>query len=228
MITEPFCGWCSKPLLTNYKKCVDCNRELPIIKTYAASIYLLPDKKDPKSKIYHDNYPVNKEIWQLKNIGNSAAENLGECMVFMINNSYQYLKSFDLLVAAPQSNESRGFNQASLLAKNISDRINIPFSDILFKRIPSAPQHQTSYEKKGINVNNLYDCSTPVDGLKIIIIDDVYTTGSTMNNCAKALFSCGAKEVRGFVMGRSTDVRNIKYIKQEEKYDIYQGRSKDG
>jgi predicted amidophosphoribosyltransferase len=149
-------------------------------------------------------------------------------MAYLINNSYQYLKSFDIIVAAPSSDMSRGFNQAGLLAQNISNRINIPFKDVLYKRCPSPPQKSTPFEKKEENVKDKYGCDEMFDDANIIIIDDICTTRSTMNSCAKVLKRCGAKEIRGFVAGRSTDVRNIKYIKQEEKYDIYQGRSQNG
>lgn len=227
LITEPYCGWCGKPVMPNYKKCVDCNNQHPAIKIYAAGIYLLEDKRDPGSKIYHDTYPLNNEIWRLKNSiksAYSAADNLGECIEYLINNSYQYLKSFDLIVAAPPNDMDRGFNQAALLAKNISERVDIPFVDVLYKKISPPPQHYISYDKKEENVKGIYSSNERVNNIDIIIIDDICTTRNTMNNCAKALKRCGAKEIRGFVVGRSTDVRNIKYIKQEEKYDIYQGR----
>ncbi len=227
LITEPHCGWCGKPVMPNYRKCFDCNIQPPRIKIFAAGIYLLEDKKDPESKIYHDNYPLNKEIWQLKKnsikSAYSAAENLSECMVYLINNLYQDLKDFDLIVAAPPSDMSRGFNQAALLAENISQRINIPFMDILYKKSPSLCQHDISYEKKEENVKDIYGSKERLDNINIIIIDDICTTRNTMNNCAKALKRCGANDVKGFVVGRSTDVRNMRYIKQEEKYDIYQG-----
>ncbi|MDD4651967.1 MAG: phosphoribosyltransferase family protein [Methanothrix sp.] len=160
--------------------------------------------------------------------GISAAETLGECMAFLINNSYGYLKSFDLMVAVPPSTDSRGYNQAALLAQDISKRISIPFYDALYKKRPSPPQHKTAYKEKDGNVKDIYECKEDLSNLKIILIDDICTTKSTLNNCALALKRCGAKEIRGFVAGRSTDVRNVKYIKQEEKYDIYQGRSQNG
>jgi len=182
IITEPYCGWCSKPVSDNYRKCVDCNIQHPLIKIHAAGIYLLKDKKDPASENYCRIYPLNRQIWLLKGSllgAYKAADNLGECIGYLIGCSYQYLKDFSLIVAAPPSDPNRGFNQAALLAQNISKRISIPFSDELYKKRITPPQRLTPSEQKEENVRDKYGCKRRIDGERVLIIDDICTTRNT-------------------------------------------------
>jgi len=99
----------------------------------------------------------------------------------------------------------RGFNQAEELGKELSKFLNIPlFSDCLIKIKKAVPQVELSDENRRENIKGAFACqkSEKVKGKEILLVDDVYTTGSTMEECAKVLKEAGAKKVIGIVIAR--------------------------
>jgi len=100
----------------------------------------------------------------------------------------------------------RGFNQAELLAKNISDAYHMIYRDDILTRI-TDPKHQADIKAKEDRVNNIKNNfavknSEPVKSRTVILVDDICTTGATLNECAKVLKESGAKRIIGFVIAR--------------------------
>jgi ComF family protein len=99
----------------------------------------------------------------------------------------------------------RGFNQAEEIAKELSSFLKIPLiSDVLIKAKETLPQVELSDEERGENIKGVFSYQHPelVKGRKILLVDDVYTTGSTMEECARVLKTAGAKEIIGIVVAR--------------------------
>jgi len=100
----------------------------------------------------------------------------------------------------------RGFNQAELLAKEISNNLNLPLETNILKRIiPTEPQANIkNEEKRKINIKNVFniDSESLVRGKTIILIDDVATTGATLSEAGKILKRNGANEVWGLVIAK--------------------------
>lgn len=98
----------------------------------------------------------------------------------------------------------RGFNQADLLAKEIAEFFKIPYCEDILKRAKNTkPQTETSNHNQRLeNIKNAFVCRKPelVAWKRIIIVDDVMTTGATLNECARALKSSGARSVTAFVV----------------------------
>lgn len=95
-----------------------------------------------------------------------------------------------------QSN--RGYNQASLFAKAISRETNLPMNEkILIKSKQTKEQHTLSAKRRRTNLENAYTIRNPelVQGKIILLVDDIFTTGATSNECAKMLINAGAKKV---------------------------------
>ena len=178
--------------------CYDCNIKHPLIEIRAVGIYTLHLPRD-------DQNQLSKEIWQLKDGDPSMADKLGECMVYVINNHYQYLKDVDIIVPAPVGDVKRGYNQAALLAKYVSENISIPCKDILYKKEEYPPQHDTSLQEKENAIRGKIGCREEITGKKVLLIDDVYVTGNTKNECVRALKDRGAGDIWGLVIGRSVD-----------------------
>lgn len=133
---------------------------------------------------------------QSRNFGYYIADVLSEKIM-----SDEILKNADYIVAVPMSKDrlrQRGYNQAEVIAKEVSCQTGIPLlKKVLFKN-KSAIQHLLSYEERLKNVDSVYSsCSseTNLEGKKIIVCDDVLTTGSTVNRCAKLLINMNAAEV---------------------------------
>jgi len=98
----------------------------------------------------------------------------------------------------------RGFNQAEIIAKIFSKKFGLPMNKDLQRGIYTTQQAKLSREQRLIN---LRDAFFWIDGAKkapekVLLVDDVFTTGATMQECAKVLKSNGAKVVFGFVLAR--------------------------
>jgi len=90
---------------------------------------------------------------------------------------------------------TRGFNQAAILAKPLATAFNIPMAEHLLKRIvKTVPQSSLDSVGREENLIGAFSCENVV-GKKIILIDDIFTTGATMNTCAKLLLENGATEI---------------------------------
>ncbi|MBI3459148.1 ComF family protein [Candidatus Azambacteria bacterium] len=98
----------------------------------------------------------------------------------------------------------RGFNQSELLGEKIGQQLNIEFKDILKRNKKTDPQVKLSFEKRKINMEGAFVIKNGINLHKkiILLVDDVYTSGSTMNECAKILKTAGAKEVWGVVIAK--------------------------
>lgn len=110
-------------------------------------------------------------------------------------------KRFELIACVPLTKTGlklRGFNQSSLLAKEIGKILNIETSDDLLVKIYDTPaQHTMTSSMRRGNLAGAFDVGKPelVKGKTILLCDDVATTGSTINECAKMLLLYGAEEV---------------------------------
>lgn len=100
----------------------------------------------------------------------------------------------------------RGFNQAELLAKRLGATFQIEMSSSALTRVRhTTPQVEASDRSSRLeNLSGAFRCADPesVAGRHIILIDDVCTTGTTLNECAKVVKSAGAKRVTALVIAR--------------------------
>jgi ComF family protein len=100
---------------------------------------------------------------------------------------------------------SRGYNQSEELARELSKIVKVPaISDVLLKTRPTKPQMELSGQERAKNLLNVFAIKNPekIRDKKIFLVDDVYTTGSTMEECAKTLRQAGAKSVWGIALAR--------------------------
>ncbi|WES34475.1 ComF family protein [Ruminiclostridium papyrosolvens DSM 2782] len=125
---------------------------------------------------------------------------LGKLLALKIQNTKQ-LDSFDVIVPVPlhkSRQKHRGYNQAELMAEQIAKILKIPCEKNLL--IKSVATNSQSMLKRTERLLNLEDAFMAVnDGLiadkNILLIDDIVTTGSTVNQCCKALKQAGAEKV---------------------------------
>jgi competence protein ComFC len=100
----------------------------------------------------------------------------------------------------------RGFNQAGLLAKAFGRRLGLPvLYDVLVRKCWTEPQTRLNREERLKNVRDAFQVLDigKVKDLSVLIIDDVYTTGTTLNECAKTLKSVGASAVHALTVCRA-------------------------
>jgi len=99
----------------------------------------------------------------------------------------------------------RGFNQAEEIGKELSEFLNIEIlNNVLIKTKETLPQVELSDEERKENIKGAFSCQHPelVRERKVLLVDDIYTTGSTMAECARVLKKSGVKEVIGIVIAR--------------------------
>lgn len=106
----------------------------------------------------------------------------------------------------------RGFNQSLLLAENISENLapmmKIEVLDILERKKYKKPQMKIKkYQDRLANVRNIFSLKKELPALKnkcILLVDDIATTGATLQECAKILKESGVKKIFGIVVARQT------------------------
>jgi len=131
----------------------------------------------------------------------SLAKILGREMGVILN-SDPILKTSDIIIPIPlhpARKRERGYNQAELLAEEISRFTHIPFSDCL-ERVKNTKAQVTLSERERLeNVKGAFKLKKGVDisGKRVILVDDVFTTGATLNAAALSLLEGGAEEVYG-------------------------------
>jgi competence protein ComFC len=107
----------------------------------------------------------------------------------------------------PSRLRHRGFNQAEVLGKYISTRLHVPMkTNILFRSKKTIPQVEMKDRKTRLknmdNVFSIHNSLFSIHNSKIILFDDVFTTGATMRDAAGILKRCGVKFVWGVTMAR--------------------------
>ena len=110
------------------------------------------------------------------------------------------LKKYDIIIVVPLSRKRihiRGFNQSQLIAQCISNILQIKIQkDILYKTKNIPPQSTLNKEQRMQNIKGVYKVKN-IEYLKnknILLIDDIYTTGSTLNECSKILVNKGIQK----------------------------------
>ncbi len=116
----------------------------------------------------------------------------------------------DAIIPVPLSIGSlriRGFNQALLLAHHLSKLRGIPLMmDLLIKILETPPQVGLSAQERAANVKKAFACTGRAGGLNVILLDDVMTTGATVNACAKQLLRAGARNVQVLTLARAGEM----------------------
>ncbi len=102
---------------------------------------------------------------------------------------------------------SRGFNQSLLLAKTLSDEKNIPLViDGLLKKVDTPPQIGLSAKERTKNLRGAFISTRQFSGKRVMLVDDVMTTGATANECSKQLIKAGASEVVVMTLARAAAI----------------------
>lgn len=111
--------------------------------------------------------------------------------------------SFDFISHVPlhaRKLREREYNQSFLLAAQLSKYLALPVKDTLTVRRYSHAQVGKDYSKRQMNVKNNYLSEQRIDGKNIVLVDDVFTTGATLSECAKALKEAGAKSIMSLTL----------------------------
>ncbi len=116
-------------------------------------------------------------------------------------------ETVDVVCAVPLHESrlrERGFNQSELIAEIVAERIEKPLKRLLRRMRPTLPQVDLPAESRAANVRGAFeaDLHEVIEGKTVLVIDDLFTTGATMIECARALRRAGAQEVRVLTLAR--------------------------
>lgn len=124
-----------------------------------------------------------------------------------------HLSEFDLVVPVPLSKKrfiERGYNQAALIAKPFAEFFGVDYSEnTLYKIRETKRQSRLSNKERLTNVQGAFEARADLTDKRILLVDDIFTTGSTMSACADALKQKGAANIAGVSLAIREEKRNI-------------------
>lgn len=123
---------------------------------------------------------------------------------------YGFFSKVDMLIPVPlhpRRLKERGFNQSQLLGRVLSKKLSIPCNPfILIRAVDTPPQVGLSEKKRRENVRGAFGISpgrqSLIEGKALLLVDDVMTTGATVEECARTLKNSGAEKVYVLTMAR--------------------------
>ncbi len=190
----PYCRRCGIPMAAG-DPCRQCSFRIPALSGVRA--------------YSHFGEPLRSCIYSLKYEGNTRlAQPLG---LFLAQAYLYYALQADVIIAVPlddKRQEQRGYNHAYLLAKVCAAQVHLPlYSTMLVRHRTTVAQVELSASQRHQNVAGAFRCTPAFTtrallGRRILIIDDVCTTGATLEACAAPLFAAGAREVWALVLAR--------------------------
>lgn len=206
LIYPPKCIFCGKLL--------DIKAELEICSSCYKKINFSPDiwldrRVKFQEDVHYDHIIcaceysgiIKKSLVEYKFFGKSGyyralAKILSKKIKLMLNS-----KKFDIIICVPLHKErekQRGYNQALLISKVISHDIGIPIkSDILLREMDTRSQSLLNREERHKNIKGAFKIENAdiVSGKSVLLVDDIFTTGSTVDECSRVLKGAGAREV---------------------------------
>jgi ComF family protein len=206
------CSECEKKL----KKieppvCIKCSKPI----NYDSSNLLCPD-----CSVYDKNFEMSKSPFLYMGIIKESIycykyynktyfyKFFGNCLLnYMNDNDYT---NFDYIASVPlhkSKMRTRGYNQSELIAKYLSDKLSIPYADALKRTKKTTKQSQQSKEDRRKNMKGAFIIKSlhkneQIKNSNVLLVDDVYTTGSTADECSKTLLDFGVSKVYVITIAR--------------------------
>jgi len=224
------CLYCDKIISKKSLFCPKCWVDLRFIQEPKCEICSYPFEFDPKeledtSKIcikcqknrpnYDKIITIFKYCDKIKKIVLNAKFNdqafiLNKLSQIIIPSLAQYQNEFDLIISVPLHKKrllKRKYNQAAILAKIIAKALNKPiYNDLLIKIKDTKPQSLSTKKARQENLKNSFRVKEKykflIENKNILLVDDITTTGATMNFCSKELKKNNCKKVVGFCLAK--------------------------
>jgi len=218
----PFCGgcnkrgfrWCpdceKKVIHISDVICICCGQEIPFAQLNNSSLCPQCQKQMPKYKMLRSwavfEGPLRNAIHTLKYKRNIS---LGDTLSFPLKGIFDRMKcQVDFIISVPLSPKrlaERGYNQTDLLARPLAWNSGIPFRPHALRRVrETASQVGLNIKDRHQNVQNAFQAdSNIIAGKNVLLVDDVATTGATLNACSAALLEQGAHDVFCLTLARA-------------------------
>lgn len=201
VIFPPCCLICGK--VNSNILCKECKKQI-----YEKAIFKIENNKNEElyfqKHIYIFKYreKIRNLILDYKFNEKSYLYKIFSKMIIKNEKICGILQKYDIIIPVPihkKRKKQRGYNQSELIAKEIANKIqNLKYQDnILEKTKNTLPQSSLSKKQRKENSQNVYKITNKekIINKRIVIFDDIYTTGSTVNAISKILKENGAKEI---------------------------------
>lgn len=198
IIEEPKCQKCGRPLLREDTLfCKDCNR---VERFFDRAVSVFEHKGKLRESVYRFKYD-NARIY-------------GEYYGFMAAKLYgRQIKEWniDAVIPVPIFREKelkRGYNQAKVFGLYLTKEINIPLRDDIVKRVKNTvPQKELDRSMRFVNLKDAFAVNREaLKGMNnVLLVDDIFTTGSTLDACARILKKAGVQKVYGLCISAGVD-----------------------
>ncbi|UCC94438.1 MAG: ComF family protein [Candidatus Omnitrophota bacterium] len=104
----------------------------------------------------------------------------------------------------PSKYKARGYNQAHLLGKKLANYFKIPFRDDIIYGIKNKPsQVSLQGKEREMNVKDAFMVKDTLEGKKIVLVDDIFTTGATLQQCSSLLRKNGASQIFAITVSKT-------------------------
>lgn len=207
LLYPPRCPFCHRFLDGEMRVCSRCERSLPYMP--AGGLDRTFENLDECFSVLRYEGDVRKSLHRYKFGGVSAyagcyAKLLAEC----IEDSAIYADVVTWTPLSARRLRERGYDQARLLAEGAAEYMETPCLPLLKKRRHNAAQSGTkSADERRRNVRGVYAYAgnTPLDGMTVLLVDDIVTTGATLDECAGVLRKAGAAEILALTLACTMD-----------------------
>ena len=199
-IFVPSCGVCGK--IGEGYLCKNCGKVLErYVECDDNFANLREDIEKKKLHIFQYKEIVRKLIIQYK--FNNKSYLYKTFCEFIVKNkkAFDFIKSYDIIIPVPMHNKKRalrGYNQSGLIAKELAKKMKIKiFTDVLIKTKNNKVQSSLNKEDRKNNVKDVYKLvnKEKIYNKKVLIFDDIYTTGATIEACKREILKADVKQL---------------------------------
>jgi ComF family protein len=188
------CRWCARPISEGKISCQRCqNKIYPYDRLISATAY-----REPMVSLIH--------LFKYKNF-DWLGQFFSSLVLEHLKNIYFNPWGYDFIIPVPMHKyklKKRGYNQSKLLAKLLSNHFKIPLRDDIINTVNIRPsQAKLQKQKRQENVEGIFTAKKDLTNKKIILIDDIFTTGSTAASCCQTLVKQNVSSTTVITLSRS-------------------------
>lgn len=209
--TSPLCDACNELAAFELSWCcgdcggrIPCTDEVPVpaaTRCHPRALYIVAHVGQ------YCELPVRRLVWQLKF---KRQRRVATFLVSLLAAGLlAQARRIDLVTAiplSPQRERERGFNQSTLVARLLAQQLSLPYRDVFIRRRHSVPQSELAFRhQRQRNVAGSFSVLQPtvIAGKRLLLVDDVYTTGATLREAATVLRDAGARSIICVVFARA-------------------------
>lgn len=194
----PICGMCGE-INENYI-CNNCYENIKKIKKCVINEY---NNRNFSKHLYIFRYEgiIRNKIIEYKFEDKGYLYKMFAKIILSDKKTCNFIKRYDVIIPVPISKKrekKRGYNQSELVANELAQKLNQDiWTDIIIKKKDNKPQSELNKLERIKNVEDIYEINKPIEvkNKKVLLLDDIYTTGSTVNEIARKLKQNQTQEI---------------------------------